>query len=315
MRPATSVIFFTAASGAGYGLLALLGLANAARSLPTGPWFGAVAIGLALALVTGGLVSSAAHLGHPERAWRAVSQVGSSWLSREGVAALATYVPAVLFGLGWIGPGPATGWVVVMGLLSALCAVVTVFATGQIYATLKPIRRWHNGWVTPLYLAFAGATGALWLVPLLYAFGGATPGLASLAPALVLVAWFLKRGYWRFVDQETGAATAASALGLPHGTPVRVLDPPHTEDNYLLKEMAYRLARKHARKLRGHAYLFGFGLPLILSLGLIALPPLGAGLAALIAALSGTVGVLIERWLFFAEARHTVTLYYGAEAA
>jgi len=26
------------------------------------------------------------------------------------------------------------------------------------------------------------------------------------------------------------------------------------------------------------------------------------------------VGVLIERWLFFAEAKHAVTLYYGAES-
>jgi DMSO reductase anchor subunit len=26
-------------------------------------------------------------------------------------------------------------------------------------------------------------------------------------------------------------------------------------------------------------------------------------------------GVLVERWLFFAEAKHTVTLYYGASAA
>jgi DMSO reductase anchor subunit len=24
---------------------------------------------------------------------------------------------------------------------------------------------------------------------------------------------------------------------------------------------------------------------------------------------------VVERWLFFAEARHVVTLYYGAEAA
>jgi DMSO reductase anchor subunit len=33
---------------------------------------------------------------------------------------------------------------------------------------------------------------------------------------------------------------------------------------------------------------------------------------ALAAALSASLGVLIERWLFFAEAKHTVTLYYGA---
>jgi DMSO reductase anchor subunit len=40
-----------------------------------------------------------------------------------------------------------------------------------------------------------------------------------------------------------------------------------------------------------------------------------ATVAVLVAALSGTAGIAIERWLFFAEARHAVTLYYGAEHA
>jgi DMSO reductase anchor subunit len=35
--------------------------------------------------------------------------------------------------------------------------------------------------------------------------------------------------------------------------------------------------------------------------------------AAGAAVLSAALGVVIERWLFFAEAKHTVTLYYGAE--
>jgi len=30
---------------------------------------------------------------------------------------------------------------------------------------------------------------------------------------------------------------------------------------------------------------------------------------------SAGTGVLVERWLFFAEAQHTVSLYYGAQAA
>jgi hypothetical protein len=47
-------------------------------------------------LVSLGLLSSTFHLGHPERAWRAFSQWRSSWLSREGVAAVATYLPAGL---------------------------------------------------------------------------------------------------------------------------------------------------------------------------------------------------------------------------
>src|SRR5215469_5543966 len=82
MHPALSIIIFTTASGAGYGLLALLGLLASLGLLPPDRLFGFVALALALGAVTGGLVSSAAHLGHPERALRAFSQWRSSWLSR-----------------------------------------------------------------------------------------------------------------------------------------------------------------------------------------------------------------------------------------
>jgi len=93
MNPAYSVIFFTTASGAGYGLLALLGLIGALTGAPLPPLFALVAIVFALALITAGLLSSTFHLGHPERAWRALSQWRTSWLSREGIAAILTYPP------------------------------------------------------------------------------------------------------------------------------------------------------------------------------------------------------------------------------
>ena len=82
MHPALSVIFFTTASGAGYGLLALLGICAAAGLLPPDLALGLVGLGLALALISAGLLASTAHLGRPERAWRAFSQWRSSWLSR-----------------------------------------------------------------------------------------------------------------------------------------------------------------------------------------------------------------------------------------
>ncbi len=43
-------------------------------------------------------------------------------------------------------------------------------------------------------------------------------------------------------------------------------------------------------------------------------PTAGAALALLVLALA-MAGVAIERWLFFAEAKHTVMVYYGAATA
>ncbi len=57
------------------------------------------------------------------------------------------------------------------------------------------------------------------------------------------------------------------------------------------------------------------GLPLALSALALALPDTLAASSAVLAALIAVPGLAIERWLFFAEARHTVALYYGAEEA
>ena len=111
MHPAFSVIFFTVSSGAGYGLLALIGALGALGMLPADKVFGLTAIVLALAAVTAGLLSSTFHLGHPERAWRAFSQWRSSWLSREGVASVIAYGPAVALAAIWMWPvGPRPSW-------------------------------------------------------------------------------------------------------------------------------------------------------------------------------------------------------------
>jgi DMSO reductase anchor subunit len=303
VHPALSVIVFTVASGAGYGLLALTGLGFALGIVPTGTAFAATALGLAFVLVTGGLLASTAHLGRPERAWRALTQVGSSWLSREGVASLATYAPFAAFAYGWIA-----------AVASAALAAVTVWCTAMIYRSLRPIHQWCNPHVVPVYLALALMSGALWLDALTRWFGQPHRGIGLVAALAVVVAAALKERYWRFVDSTRSAASAGSATGLGRFGEVRLLDPPHTGSSYLLDEMGFRLARKHAVRLRRIALAAGFALPLALTLLALAFPALGA-VASTLAALAALAGLLVERWLFFAEAKHTVTLYYGAATA
>ncbi len=315
MHPALSIIFFTTASGAGYGLLALLGLGAAFEWLPADRWFGLVGMGLSLGLITAGLLSSTFHLGHPERAWRALSQWRSSWLSREGVMAVVTYAPAGLLGLGWVVLESTEGVWALCAVLAAGLSIITVFCTSMIYASLKTIRKWHTPWVPSVFLGFAAATGALWLFAVETMFGLAAGALPAITMALTALAWGLKALYWRDLGRGTTRHTIESATGLGHIGAVRMLDPPHNQENYLLHEMGFRIARKHALKLRRLAILCGLVVP-------VALVPLAAAtgrpvaiLAALLAAIAGSAGVVIERWLFFAEAQHTVTLYYGAKAA
>src|SRR3546814_4296776 len=130
---------------------------------------------------------------------------------------------------------------------------------------------------------------------------------------LAVQGWYSKHRYWRDIDTMASASTVESATGLQGE--VRLFEGPHTQANYLLKEMGYRVARKHSMELRRIAATAAFAIPLLLTLAVFALRgPVATGLTVL-AALSGLIGILIERWLFFAEAKHAVTLYYGASAA
>ncbi|MGD0189264.1 MAG: DmsC/YnfH family molybdoenzyme membrane anchor subunit [Rhizomicrobium sp.] len=315
MHPALSVIIFTTSSGAGYGMLFWLGVCAAANRLPAHSWFAPASLTLALVAVTIGLLSSTLHLGHPERAWRAFSQWRSSWLSREGVISVATCVPAVIFWLALLLRPDDRALTEVSGGLAALGAVLTVICTAYIYRSLKPVQRWANSWVPAGYLALAAMTGALWLSALSAFFDADSWMFETLAAVLIVPALSIKLGYWRFIDTTSSISTPESATGLGRIGRVRLLDPPNTSENYLMKEMGFRIARKHAARLRRIALIAGFVMPLLLEIAtLLAGRELSIPLSAS-AALFATFGILIERWLFFAEAKHTVMLYYGAENA
>ena len=322
MRPTFSIILFTVLSGAGYGLwflVALLLLAATLSGADTGDtlriwpsWFGS-GLALGFVLVSIGLLSSLGHLGKPLRAWRAFSQWRSSWLSREGVSAVLTYLPVLAIAL-YAVSAPRDAWLLTLSaVLLLLGSLATTICTANIYACLKPIAAWNNRYVVAGYLLLGLHCGALlaWVLASLHRDAIAGPWLL---PFVVMTTGIggalLKSAYWRFIDREPGSTTA-HAIGLDHAGNAGSFEHPHTQANYLTTEMGFRVARKHSRQLRGMALLGGFLLPAALALAALAWPA-GAAATAWPALLAGLIGVFVERWLFFAEARHTVMLYYGA---
>jgi len=313
LHPALSIVFFTTASGAGFALLLLLGLGAPLGLLPESSWFAFVGLATAIGLAAVGLGSSVFHLGRPGRAWRAFSQWRSSWLSREGVFAALTFLPTAIFGIGWVFFGATQGFVGLCGFIAAALAAGTVYCTGMIYASLKPIYQWCNNWVVPGYLALGLMSGLVALDFLVRLWVRRAGGLALLTLIVVAIAWWIKERYWLFIDTTSARSTVASATGLGSRGRVRQFESPHTEENYLLKEMGYRIARKHARRLRRITRITGFGLPALGSLLALMFAGAPGAAAAGLALVSAALGLVVERWLFFAEAKHTVTLYYAAD--
>ena len=310
MHPAFSIIVFTTLSGLGYGLAAALGLGL----LDPAALATKLAYMTALALIAGGLMSSTLHLGNPQRAWRALSQWRSSWLSREGVLSLLTFVPLIVSAWLSVVDGRYSAF---LGVAATVLSLATVFCTSMIYACLKSVQAWHTRLTPACYLLFALAGGSL--LGAAFATAGGSGGIPLLLLALVflIAAWAVKIAWLRNLDGMVPLSTPESATGLGTIGRVRLFERPHVTENYLTNEMGFRVARKHAEKLRKLALLLGGLLPAGLVFLVLAALMAGAdvGLVATltlaIATLSHVIGMFVERWLFFAEARHAVMNYYG----
>lgn len=288
MHPAPSIIAFTTLSGLGFGLLFWLGIGMPGST-------GLVAFiffAIAFALAGGGLAASAFHLGHPERALLAFTQWRTSWLSREAICAASALVICGLYAVGRI--FFSADWTV-LGWLGAALSLGTVFTTAMIYTQMKSVPRWNSPLTPALFLTLSLGGGALLAGQVAWAIA-----LLTVSAAVQLATWW--QGDRAFAIAGT---TIASATGLGHVGTVRAFELPHTGPNYLLREMVYDIGRKHALKLRVIAFTTGYALPVILLL-----LPFSHALG-LLAVISHVAGMLTARWLFFAQAKHVVGLYYG----
>ncbi len=305
MKPALSVIFFTVSSGTGLGLLIWAVLAR--LTLGPLPGFGAAML-IAGILISAGLLSSSLHLANPRNGWRAFARFRSSWLSREAVFAVALYPTAAL--LLWALSLPTPGLALISGLVLMVLALLVLVCTGMIYACLKTVphwRTWHTVVGYPLFGLMAGAL--LWVAVRVSSMTERAPALAGgdepwalLALCLLAAGGALKLAYYLRFARAPGLPSLNAALGLPPGR-VRLLDVGHSGRTFLTDEFVFALARGRARLLRWIVLVFGFAVPL----ALLSFTPRWSMLAAL----SCVAGLLVERWLFFAEARHVVRVYHG----
>jgi DMSO reductase anchor subunit len=316
MHPAFSIIFFTTLSGAGFGAMAAAGLLSRFVG-ETGFWTAAI-LGFVLAAV--GLLSSVAHLKSPTRARFALSQWRTSWLSREGVLAIATmglaFVGMALIASGsswqferteisaWMGnPVAMAAGFVMLGL-----CVATVRATGMIYQSIGAVPAWSGQPTSLIFLLFSATSGS---VIILAASDSASNMGYGVALFFLFTVWYFKITVWGRVDKAAPIATIGSATGLGDDN-VRLFERPHVTENWLTKEMGFRVARRHSMKFRMIAVILGGVLPAaVIALPLAGLAPHGV---CWLAAIIHIGGVMVERWLFFAEAKHVQSLYYGEAA-
>ena len=319
MKPAFSVIFLTTLIGAGQGLFlalfthqsyALFGL----LPMQSDPFYG-YGSALAFSLLAGGLIASFFHLGRPERAWRSATQWRTSWLSREVIVLPAFMGLVFLFGISHLtGYRPAIvtlpgGLIIdlsfILGFVGTMLAFALFVCTAMIYACLRFLREWHSPITVVNFILMGGASGFT-----LAAFYAA---LAAPSQINFFVSWAIIITFLAFAGRSASLArnarlkpksTIQTAIGMKHPYIVQ-RSMGSMGGSFNTREFFHGKSAAFLRTIKPAFLIFAFVAPLMLLAPFTSSPVL-LGIAFVLQYL----GLLAERWFFFAQANHPQTLYY-----
>ena len=307
MNPAFSVVVFTTAAGAAQGLVVALAIALLA-GVPMAASFVRASLLVAIVLLVAGLASSLLHLGRPARAWRAATMWRTSWLSREVIVLPAFIALVTLWWLAARAPGSAPARLALPLAAIALAALLW-YCTAMIYACLRFIEEWAQPLTIVNFFLLGLSSGSV-LASALAAVAGEQRALAIAAPtALVvtLVAWASRSAAWRRNAVLRHRSTLQTATGI-RSARLAQTSMGMSAGSFNTREFFHRASAAALHRIKAIALVLGFALPAVLLAGVVAgmLPDLACVVALLVQA----PGLIADRWLFFAQAKHPQNLYY-----
>lgn len=304
MHPAWSLLLFTTLAGTAQGLLLALAVASWLLPLPTGFLLGAIA--LAEVLLTAGLLASFFHLGQKGRAWRAAAMWRTSWMSREVIILPLLMAWVALWWLAIAMDASPT----VLRVLSALVVVGTFalwYCTAMIYACLRFLQEWAHP-LTVVNFTLLGMSSGSVLLCALSSLAGQNDLLQSLqfwALGSTLLAWFMRRQALRRNARLSPTSTLQSATGIQNPNLVQK-SMGMSAGSFNTREFFHGATAQTVRRMPYVFQILLFALPLLLVAALGA----HSAMAWIVAVLLQFAGLLAERWVFFAQARHPQNLFY-----
>jgi DMSO reductase anchor subunit len=325
MHPAFSVIFLTTLIGVGQGMfLAMFTVESysAFELLPaqSDEYYAGGSV-LAMGFMLLGLVASFFHLGRPERAFRTITQWRTSWLSREVIVMPAFMGVLFLYGAAHMtGFNPVLGWLpgdvpvtvtAVLGTMGTVLAFTLFLCTGMIYACLRFLREWHSPLTVINYTLLGGASGfTLATAYSAYASPWLVPFMGSWAAILTVLALFGRGASLIRNSRLKPKSTLQTAIGIKHPRIVQKTQGA-MGGSFNTREFFHGQTPGFLSSLKWVFLITAFLIPLVI---------LGAGLSGgttkllLVAFVIQYLGLMIERWFFFAQANHPQNLYYQSVA-
>ena len=319
MNPAFSVIFLTTLIGVGQGLFLALFSSQTytmVQVLPAQPGsYYAVGGLLALGFLVAGLILSFFHLGHPERAWRAATQWRTSWLSREVIALPLTMGLIFVYALlnwfefdadlyGWGLPGQVA---LTVGTLGAAANLALFLCTGMVYAAIKFLQEWASPLTVVNYFLLGSASG--------FTFAAAYASVAAPGMVEFYAGWAITLTLAAFITRVTSlfrnarikrVSSLQSAIGVRH-TKVQQRSMGFMGGSYNTREYFHGRSIAFLKSVKWIFLVLVFPVPVaLLWVGLAN----GAVFPLVLAFAVQYLGLLFERWFFFAQANHPQNLYY-----
>ncbi len=268
-------------------------------------------------MLLAGLVSSFLHLGRPERAWRAAAMWRTSWLSREVIVLPAFIGTVAAWGLihylGWnpvlfnMSKGIEIDLSLLVGAAATLLSFTLFLCTGMIYACIKQLQEWATPLTVINYTLLGGASGfilatvfAAWQGSgMVWFFGG-------WAVIITVLAFFSRSASLIRNARLKPKSTMETAIGIRHAQIQQKAQDSMT-GSFNTREYFHGASKRKFKSVKWIFLVLVFPVPLVLlSIGL------GSHTISLllVAFMVQYLGLLMERWFFFAQANHPQNLYY-----
>jgi len=321
MNPAFSVIFLTTLIGVGQGLFLALYTGESYAIVNVLPsqsqdfyvWGSVISVAFLIA----GLISSIFHLGHPERAWRTATMWRTSWLSRE-VIVLPTVIGAIavyggVHALSWdltifgIKTGVTGDLTLILGLGGVVVTFLLFLCTAMIYACIKFLQEWATPLTVVNYTLLGVASGftfaavfAFYMAPNLVNFYAGWAIIITLAALITRTASLMRNAKIRH------KSSLKTAIGVRDNR-IKQTAMGFMGGSFNTREYFHGMSVLFMKSMKWIFLILVFVVPVILLTAAFSEASIGLLSAAFV---SQYIGLIAERWFFFAQANHPQNLYY-----